>query len=264
MCRPSQSCVCRVGTFWRYIAYTGAIYPLVLRRLCIASSARRRPARSHDGTKPAVVGLTDMDASGLCSQLDQNVGSWQRVAHPVPVPPSLCAGSAAGDKRCASANCRKFRDLHEWRPAGCRLVPWDTASFCALMGGRTMLWLGDSTMQEAASVVAAHAGWGARGCRGQVHWARSDTLSRTRYGANNAGGSWTKHVSRVKPDVVVLSAGAHIYGDDNFEQARHSTSGSSGTRDAPLLLPLPQHCRRCHRCCGMLPRSEPVSSRDCR
>ena len=204
-----------------------------------------------------------MNASGLCSQLDQNVGSWQRVAHPVPVPPSLCAGSAAGDKRCASANCRKFRGLHEWRPAGCRLVPWNTASFCALMGGRTMLWLGDSTMQEAASVVAAHAGWGARGCRGQVHWARSDTLSRSRYGANNAGGSWTKHVSRVKPDVVVLSAGAHIYGDDNFEQARHSTSGSSGTRDAPLLLPLPQHCRRCHRCCGMLPRSEPVSSRDC-
>ena len=154
----------------------------------------------------------------LCSKHDQSTGSWHKLAAPVPMPPALCANPSGNVKQCSVGNCRTFADRYEWRPATCQLVPWDVAAFCSRLGGRTMLWIGDSTMDEAARVVAAFAGWGDVGCAKQVQSATSDTLGRAKYGAGGRGPSWPSYVRESRPDVVVLTAGAHIHGDGNFEK----------------------------------------------
>jgi hypothetical protein len=140
----------------------------------------------------------------LCSKHDQSTGSWHKLAAPVPMPPALCASPSGNVKQCSVGNCRTFADRYEWRPATCQLVPWDVAAFCSRLGGRTMLWIGDSTMDEAARVVAAFAGWGDVGCAKQVQSATSDTLGRAKYGAGGRGPSWPSYVRESRPDVVVL------------------------------------------------------------
>ena len=89
---------------------------------------------------------------GLCSE-------------PRPAPPGLgksgvAVGSHTGwspleGKGCLVGRCKDWRETYQWVPAGCSLVPWDAQRFCAKLGARVILWIGDSTVEQAAGAVAA-------------------------------------------------------------------------------------------------------------
>ena len=56
----------------------------------------------------------------------------------------------------SACTCRGFVDHFEWHPAHCQVTPFDGESFCAALGARRLLFVGDSTMQQMASVVMQH------------------------------------------------------------------------------------------------------------
>ena len=132
-------------------------------------------------------------------------------------------------------SCKDWVDRYAWEPARCSLAAWDASAFCDALGGRSLMFVGDSTTMQAGVVVinAVHWGmWNGSGCQEQISAGLSDTLIGVRLGASNRGGSWTawvnnfgafsrnftalasSNMSRVQPpteravpDIVVLSAG---------------------------------------------------------
>ena len=58
--------------------------------------------------------------------------------------------------KCAHARNsenRKYIDGYIWQPNSCRLAEWDAKLFCELLGDRTILLSGDSTMQQTATTL---------------------------------------------------------------------------------------------------------------
>ena len=49
-------------------------------------------------------------------------------------------------------------------------------------------------------------------CRTQIFSAHSDTLDHRNLGRRNTGAHWLWYVEHLRADIVVLSAGAHVYG----------------------------------------------------
>ena len=52
-----------------------------------------------------------------------------------------------------ACTCQGFVDGLEWRPSSCELPSFDPRKFCQLLNGRRMLFIGDSTVEQAASVL---------------------------------------------------------------------------------------------------------------
>ena len=151
----------------------------------------------------------------LCGIYEHNDGTWfpdpQRANRALP----CCAGNDSDDKeycgksrefwleystRMAYAGrvdsfvhtrydtgcvCKTFgfEDGYSWIPRQCRLVEWDAHNFCSKLGARTILMIGDSTMEQAASVLMNEihfAFWNVptTGCQTQIIFAKSNTLLR--------------------------------------------------------------------------------------
>ncbi|KAJ1467643.1 hypothetical protein T484DRAFT_1858111 [Baffinella frigidus] len=92
-------------------------------------------------------------------------------------------------------------DEYVWEPARCELATWDASAFCEALGGRSLLFLGDSTMRQVSVAVmnAVHWGtWGGAGCQEQISFGLSDTLIGVALGVNNRGASWTGWVNRTR------------------------------------------------------------------
>mmetsp|Transcript_121419 Transcript_121419/g.377904 ORF Transcript_121419/g.377904 Transcript_121419/m.377904 type:complete len:397 (-) Transcript_121419:2-1192(-) len=88
---------------------------------------------------------------------------------------------------------------------------WDAERFCDDVGNRTVLFIGDSTMEQTASTVM-NAAFGARQrCHVRMTMAMSDTLVGRSLGVLNRGVRWTELVDTMDPDIVVLTAGAHVH-----------------------------------------------------
>lgn len=141
-------------------------------------------------------------------------------------------------KGCAVARCSGWIEQYAWRPDSCALVPWSAQSFCTVLGRRRMLFIGDSTMNQVAAAIAHAVRWGfdfaraqsassssAPSCAAQIQVGLSDTLvgRMGAFGAKNRGHAWEQLVNRYRlktsgmdADIVLLSAGAHVYGNDNF------------------------------------------------
>ena len=107
-------------------------------------------------------------------------GTWVEAASPSPEPPCCSWDTAANPAWCealpiskvvlgeelhrgsasgASAGgfactCKSARPRLQWTPSGCQLPAWNATRFCALLGGKKLLFVGDSTMQQTASVVS--------------------------------------------------------------------------------------------------------------
>ena len=160
----------------------------------------------------------------------------------------------------SACTCKGFVDRHEWRPTACRLPRWSAARFCAALGNRSLLFVGDSTMEQLASSMMGLLQWGSAGgdacggCACQLRVAPSDTLLGRNLGRYNRGYRLVDVVRRFSPDVVVAGAGAHVYGDANFSRvlegvaALHAryfpnaqliwrTSAPAGCGPAPLSAP---------------------------
>lgn len=131
-----------------------------------------------------------------------------------------------------ACTCRGFKDELEWRPSSCDLPAFDARRFCSVLAGRSVLFVGDSTVEQAASVLMAtlqmdYWGTGETSCAHSIAVADSDTLVRREYGSRfNRGWTMLEAAQEARsPSIIVASAGAHIYGRDNFsEMLRHVAS----------------------------------------
>jgi hypothetical protein len=64
-----------------------------------------------------------------------------------------------GGNACACEPSRRQQLAMEWEPNGCRLHEWSAEAFCAALGRRRLLFVGDSTMQQLATVVMNGVAW---------------------------------------------------------------------------------------------------------
>ena len=114
-----------------------------------------------------------------------------------------------GGHGCA---CDNFRDEYTWSGIDKK---WNANETCRQLGNRTVLMIGDSTMGQAAATLmnALHPS----GCQTQFTYSVSDTLVGREMGNMNRGEKWTDLARKYNPDIVILSAGPHIYNRSNFE-----------------------------------------------
>ena len=73
-------------------------------------------------------------------------------------------------------------------------------------------------MQQTASVLMNAIQWRQGGCQKDIFCAMADTLVHRSFGSHNRGLVWTEWVAKILPDIVVISAGAHIKKDSDFDQ----------------------------------------------
>ena len=101
---------------------------------------------------------------------------------------------------------------------------------CRLLGNRTVLVLGDSTMAQASS--ALHNAFLPGGCQQNIINVLSDTLVKRSLGHMNRGPHWTTAVDRVGPDIVIYSFGAHITGEHLFKEVFNETLAEMSRMEA--------------------------------
>ena len=104
--------------------------------------------------------------------------------------------------------CRGFVDHYIWQSP--YLPEFDPHRTCNLLGKRTVLMIGDSTMRQTASYLINMLF--PAGCQTQLQYRMSDTLIKKNFGSFNRGGHWRDSViqTRPLPDIVILSVGPHI------------------------------------------------------
>jgi hypothetical protein len=89
------------------------------------------------------------------------------------------------------------------------LEPWSGKQFCDSLGNRTVLLVGDSTLQQVSATLVNMIVTTSGGCAHQIffakcyhlYWKEKDEMR------NNI----REYVEDVKPDIVVFSAGAHMH-----------------------------------------------------
>lgn len=131
--------------------------------------------------------------------------------------------------------CKNWVDEYAWEPAKCTLAQWDAAAFCSLLGKRSLMFIGDSTMIQVGVAVinAVHwemrggsGGGGGGGCQEQLSVGLSSTLIGRALGVSNFGRRWVELANMshskapgasTRPDIVVTSAGPHVTLLKDFE-----------------------------------------------
>lgn len=135
----------------------------------------------------------------------------------------------------ADKHCQRYRELGigpklVWRSSRCQLHRWDASSFCTKLGARRLLFVGDSTMLQMFALLVNEVQWGLRNanwseaqmlnCTSRLLFGPADTPDLLPYGGLwYRGRPWNEWVLRTNlkaGDVVVLSFGAHVYGQSNF------------------------------------------------
>ncbi|KAJ1456549.1 hypothetical protein M885DRAFT_517344 [Pelagophyceae sp. CCMP2097] len=120
-----------------------------------------------------------------------------------------------GGKAC---HCAPPEHKYAWdAPSACSIAPWNAKAFCKLIGNGTLALIGDSTMAQAASTLMNMISVGKGGCQEQVVSAAGDTLLGRNLGLLNRGKHWLDAVRSHDPDWVVVSAGAHVYGEEKYD-----------------------------------------------
>ena len=185
-----------------------------------------------------------MREASLCRAGAHLDGAWQRIADGTPkawkcsvgwlanhTKPSdwriynrhqgpLLARSCECDAAHGSAR-RHSADDYTWETrrgrGSCVFPRWDGNRFCAALGSRVILLVGDSTMFQFAStlqaLLRASGDGGGSSCAAQIDYALSDTLLGGCLGYFGRGGQWGALVSSSKrwPSIVILAAHAHVY-----------------------------------------------------
>eukprot|EP00751_Fragilariopsis_kerguelensis_P026481 CAMPEP_0170867378 /NCGR_PEP_ID=MMETSP0734-20130129/22748_1 /TAXON_ID=186038 /ORGANISM="Fragilariopsis kerguelensis, Strain L26-C5" /LENGTH=291 /DNA_ID=CAMNT_0011244587 /DNA_START=132 /DNA_END=1007 /DNA_ORIENTATION=- len=102
-------------------------------------------------------------------------------------------------------SCNLFKDEYVLD----NLPMWNPVQTCEKLGSRRVLMIGDSTMVQMAATLMNAVRPG--GCQTQFTFMVGDTLTNKRMGSLNRGTLWTTSVILKKPDIVILSAGPHVY-----------------------------------------------------
>ncbi len=100
----------------------------------------------------------------------------------------------------------------EWIPHMCKLLDFDGKLFCKLLRNRTVLFIGDSTMEQSAAALINVIHFDKGGCETSITHALSDTLvmSPKTFAPQDRGLYWLDWVDIYKPSVVIMNVGAHI------------------------------------------------------
>lgn len=109
------------------------------------------------------------------------------------------------------------REKYIWQPKKCRLLPWNGKQFCALLGSRRIMLLGDSTMKQSmatfASMIFEHGG----GCAHQLFFVENNKLV-TNPSPRVEDVVVSKYpftallpiIESHMPDIIISTIGAHI------------------------------------------------------
>jgi len=149
----------------------------------------------------------------------------------------------AAERRSASAFSAPRRDAEQfvWRPTHCRLAEWNAQRFCHALRARRLAFVGDSTIRQVAWTVWSLVRAANATCADQLWYESSDTLVNGCLGYYGRGGSVEQIVQRLveagrRPDIVVLSAGAHVY----RTRCDYPAFKGSGCAQGPMRCTHPQ------------------------
>lgn len=96
-----------------------------------------------------------------------------------------------------------------WVPDSCSFDLWDAQKFCTALGNRTVLIVGDSTLQQVAvtliNMIISNSG----NCADRITFAKSYFLTFKKWGERKK--NIFEFVEDINPDIVVFSAGAHLH-----------------------------------------------------
>ena len=127
------------------------------------------------------------------------------------------------------------QQVHEtlmWSPRRCVLPAFNASRVCQLLYNRTLVFVGDSTSDQAATafINSIRAGYGAPdldvksnapvGCGSTIRFELSDTLIGQKFGDYNRGRTWLEIAKSLNPerDIMVISGGPHIHSTPNFQR----------------------------------------------
>lgn len=104
------------------------------------------------------------------------------------------------------------RERYEWVPSYCDLVQWNSTQFCELLGNRTVLMVGDSTMMQSGGSLMSMITYGGGKCAPQISAHHNNELF---YGLH--GSARVQDIARVrKPNVLIMTAGAHLHDEGDL------------------------------------------------
>ena len=104
---------------------------------------------------------------------------------------------------------------YEWIPETCRLHEWNAFHFCNILGNRTILFIGDSTMEQTSATVMSMISASGATCAPQLMYGRSNYFV---YDVKNIDRQWYHYYEENPTDIVILTAGAWFadFGDLNW------------------------------------------------
>lgn len=106
----------------------------------------------------------------------------------------------------------KNPDPMKWKPKSCKMMDIDGQLLCKLLRNRTVLFIGDSSMEQSAAALINVIRLDKGGCETSVTHGLSDTLvlSPKPYDPQDRGLYWLDWVEIYKPSIVIMNVGAHI------------------------------------------------------
>ena len=121
--------------------------------------------------------------------------AWENVTHnsfACPAKSDRCSmmkrsdnskvGMQAGGNSCACDNRfnplkKSPREMYTWEPSNCNLLKWNAKLFCSLLGNKTILMVGDSTMIQSGATLVNMIKNGEGGCASNIYLSQSAHLS---------------------------------------------------------------------------------------
>lgn len=107
------------------------------------------------------------------------------------------------------------RERYKWVPSTCELVEWNSSDFCQILGYRTIIMIGDSTMMQVCRTIVNMLVHDNQRCTVQIKCGRQDQL----VGHKNDNYEFIELIDTHQPeDFVIFSTGAHYtsYSLDDF------------------------------------------------
>lgn len=141
------------------------------------------------------------------------------------------------------------REMYVWKPKQCHLSEWNSTLFCQLLSNRTVLMVGDSTMEQTSVTLISMIRKTSTSCANQILFARSDYLIWERFGKEK---TWIQNLDLHHPDILILNAGAWLKDEGDMETVLDSiTTEIKRRKHASQRLP------------SLLWKSQSPGHRDC-
>jgi hypothetical protein len=174
-----------------------------------------------------------LDANELCKHNQHVEGEWIRADHSLRNESFPCISTSelsyiiydiTGTKgkytpvgrgcECSQIRPAGYIEPYQWKPANCRLISWSGKHFCSLLNNRTMLFIGDSTVEQSSATLMNMITLDGGQCEDLVSYARSDYLYLERFGKEK---KFDQNVLKFQPDIVITSVGPWLEDEGDLE-----------------------------------------------